>query len=129
MNQQVANSIEIRASRLCNQQYATYPDKNKRYPRPDRSIDKEFKFNPGTDRVGPHFSETLLPFVSFIRSALIRHLSILRKEFFFFFIIFSATTRINLKRGAIFSTQICIPVLLRDYFSINVEQFSIIVKM
>lgn len=129
MNQQVANSIEIRASRLCNQQYATYPDKNKRYPRPDRSIDKEFKFNPDTDRVGPHFSETLLPF-RFVHSFRAYPPSFnSSKRIFFFFIIFSATTRINLKRGAIFSTQICIPVLLRDYFSINVEQFSIIVKM
>lgn len=85
MNQQVANSIEIRASRLCNQQYATYPDKNKRYPRPDRSIDKEFKFNPDTDRVGPHFSESLR-FVHSLRAYPPSFNSL--KEFFFFFLLY-----------------------------------------
>lgn len=115
MNQQVANSIEIRASRLSNQQYATYPDKNKRYPRPDRSIDKEFKFNPVTDRVGPHFSETLSPpppplFRSFVARAYPPSFNSSKEQlfpFFFFFIIFPAVTQINLKTNL--STRVPVP--------------------
>lgn len=113
MNQQVANSIEIRASRLSNQQYATYPDKNKRYPRPDRSIDKEFKFNPVTDRVGPHFSETLssLPplFRSFVARAYPPSFNSSKEQLFpfFFFIILPAVTQINLKTNL--STRVPVP--------------------
>ena len=48
MNQQVANPIEIRASKIAQSAIRYEPDKNKRSPVWDRAIDKEFKFSSAT---------------------------------------------------------------------------------
>ena len=48
MNQQVANPIEIRASKIAQSAIRYEPDKNKRSPIWDRAIDKEFKFSSAT---------------------------------------------------------------------------------